>query len=560
MKLRLLNIPTGFAIVYLLLSQSLAAEELNFAESIRERIECAAETNELSVDYQPLCAQRDLITYYSDRQFNPAWHHNGTLKPVAYQMLEILAHADDHGLDDNHYHIREINERLSLLKSDLLPAQRLSASVDLDLLLSDAFLTFGTHLSQGQVNPKSLQSKWEIDRRSVDIVTTLRDAIESDRVYETLASLAPQHVGYLALMKALADYRAIKEKGGWPAVEAGPTLRPGETSHRLVHLRKRLAATGELAGDFDNGSPMFDLPLQKAVKAFQQRHGLETDSIVGKATLAALNVSVDERIEQIRANLERWRWLPADLGKRYIIVNIAGFELWFVDNNDVLLKMPVIVGKTYRETPVFTGNMTYLVINPSWYVPRSIAVKDKLPILIRDPRYIERNHMKLYLGWGADRREIDPMSINWRQVDPDHFPFRIVQKPGPKNALGKIKFMFPNKHNVYLHDTSEPSLFNRANRTFSSGCIRVGKPFALANLVLENNSRLEPTTIQKAFDGTEQKTVTLQNPIPVHILYWTAWVDHEGAVHFNQDIYNRDPELIARLKKPLPVENSNPLP
>jgi len=338
-------------------------------------------------------------------------------------------------------------------------------------------------------------------------------------------------------------------------IAEGPSLRPGDTSPRIRNLRKRLVASGDLprssAGDPSKGanpdSLEFDPRLQQAVKHFQNRHGLEADGIVGKATLEALNVSVDRRIEQIRANLERWRWLPEDLGSRHIMVNIAGFDLVFVSNNEVLLQMPVIVGKTYRETPVFTGSMTYLVINPSWYVPSSIAIKDKLPILIKDPYYIERNHMTLYKGWGSDRMEIDPFSVNWKRVDPNKFPYRLVQKPGPKNALGKIKFMFPNPHNVYLHDTSEPSLFDRVNRTFSSGCIRVGKPFALANLVLENNSRMNPSAIQSAFEQTEQKTVTLLNPIPVHILYWTAWADADGVVQFRKDIYNRDDELIKKL-------------
>lgn len=539
----------ALTIIALFLPKISTAEHLSVEESIRERIESAAEILDLSIDNQPLNSQKGLITFYSDRQFSKAWLANGQPTPQAYQLIHILNSADQHGLNKSNYHVTAINERLERLKAPLDESEVLILSVDLDLLLSDAFLTYGTHLIQGQINPQKLQSKWDTGRRATDMVKILTDAINTNSIEQSLNELMPKQPGYRSLVRALADHHAIKDRGGWPSVTKGPSLRPDEKNPRIIELRKRLAASGDLVNDVALDNQEFDRSLQQAVKYFQKRHGLETDSIVGKATLAALNVSVDQRIAQIRANLERWRWLPDDLGARHIMVNIAGFELDFVGNGEVLLHMPVIVGKTYRETPVFTGSMTYLVINPSWYVPNSIAVKDKLPILVRDPYYIERNHMKLYRGWGADRTEINPLSVNWRQVDPNNFPFRLVQKPGPKNAMGKVKFMFPNPHNVYLHDTSEPSLFNRVDRTFSSGCIRVGKPFALANLVLENNSRMTPDAIQEAFDQNDQKTVTLLNPIPVHILYWTAWVDSEGVVQFRRDIYGRDDELIQKLQK-----------
>ncbi len=549
MKYTLYKFLITLTVIALFLPKMSTAEHLSVEESIRERIESAAEILDLSIDNQPLNSQKGLITFYSDRQFSKAWLANGQPTPQAYQLIHILNSADQHGLNKSNYHVTAINERLERLKAPLDESEVLMLSVDLDLLLSDAFLTYGTHLVQGQVNPQKLQSKWDTGRRATDIVKILTDAINTNSIEQSLNVLMPKQPGYRSLVRALADHRAIKDRGGWPSVTRGPSLRPDEKNPRIIELRKRLVASGDLVNDVALDSQEFDRPLQQAVKYFQKRHGLETDSIVGKATLAALNVSVDQRIAQIRANLERWRWLPEDLGARHIMVNIAGFELDFVGNGEVLLQMPVIVGKTYRETPVFTGSMTYLVINPSWYVPNSIAVKDKLPILVRDPYYIERNHMKLYRGWGADRTEINPLSVNWRQVDPNNFPFRLVQKPGPKNAMGKVKFMFPNPHNVYLHDTSEPSLFNRVDRTFSSGCIRVGKPFALANLVLENNSRMTPDAIREAFDQSDQKTVTLLNPIPVHILYWTAWVDSEGIVQFRRDIYGRDDELIQKLQK-----------
>lgn len=547
----------SLTLLTILLPRLSAAEESNFEEVLRERVEIATEALGLSVDNQPLYSQKGLITFYSERQFTKAWMESGQPSFQAYQLIQALNTADRHGLDKNNYHISAINNRIELLKTSSNKSERLVASVDLDLLLSDAFLTYAKHLVQGQVNPKSLHSDWDTNRRTTDLISLLVEAVGSQTVDQKINNLAPQQAGYHSLMQALGEYRDIKDHGGWPPVTMGPTLRLGDRSNRIVGLKKRLTVSGDLPKTNDQGNNHYDSALQNAVKRFQKRHGLEADGLVGKATLEALNIDIDYRVEQIRANLERWRWLPEDLGERHIIVNIPGFDLKFIANGETLLEMPVIVGKTYRETPVFTGMMTYLVINPSWYVPKSIAVKDKLPILIKDPHYIEKHHMKLYRGWGADKTEINPLSVNWRNVDPNNFPFRLVQKPGPKNALGKIKFMFPNQHNVYLHDTSEPSLFNRVDRSFSSGCIRVGKPFALANRVLENNSRMTPEAIQSAFDQTEQKTVTLQNPIPVHLLYWTAWVDADGTLQFRKDIYNRDEELIQKLNKPLAANLSN---
>ncbi|MGR9114964.1 MAG: L,D-transpeptidase family protein [Gammaproteobacteria bacterium] len=538
----------AFLILFFALPPASAAE-LSFTEQLRERIETALAGTRLTVNNKPLHAQQSLIKQYTHLLFNPVWSQGDQLKIQAQQLIDILTRADEQGLNPDNYHVEAIDEQMGLLKTPLEPAVQIQKLVDIDLLLSDAFLTYSTHLLQGQINPETLNSKWEVGRQTVEVICTLENAVAQGCLEHSLNKLIPKHPGYQLLLKALADYRHIKTHGGWNRISAGKKLLEGDISQRVAQLRKRLAATGDLGSEYDTGSEIFDQPLDRSVRLFQRRHGLAVDGVVGPATLRTLNIPVEARLDQLIANLERWRWLPANLGARYIMVNIAGFELFYVSDNRVVLKMPVVVGKTYRKTPVFSGKMTYLVINPSWNVPTSIAVKDKLPLIRRNPLYLLSHNMRLYQGWGAEAQEINPLSVDWERLSARHFPYHIVQDPGPQNALGKIKFMFPNKHNVYLHDTSEPWLFNKTERSFSSGCIRVGKPYALADLVLENNTRLTRDAITAIFNQPEERTISLKNPIPVHVLYWTAWVDESGMINFRRDIYGRDRELIHALRK-----------
>jgi murein L,D-transpeptidase YcbB/YkuD len=256
-----------------------------------------------------------------------------------------------------------------------------------------------------------------------------------------------------------------------------------------------------------------------------------------------LNVPAEARAWQIAANLERWRWLPRSLGRRYILVNIANFTLDVIEDDHPVLSMRIIVGKPYQHTPVFSALMTNLVLNPSWYVPPSIAREEILPLLRRDPTYLAKQHMRVYQGQGAEWQELNPRTINWSQVSATHFPYRLRQVPGPKNPLGRIKFTFPNQFSIYLHDTSSPELFAQTVRTFSHGCIRIEKPIELAEYVLQGNVRWSRDGIQAVIASGVEQTVTLPQPLPIYLLYWTAWVDADGVVHFRPDIYDRDAPL-----------------
>jgi murein L,D-transpeptidase YcbB/YkuD len=292
--------------------------------------------------------------------------------------------------------------------------------------------------------------------------------------------------------------------------------------------------------------------MDQAVRRFQARHGLNTDGIVGSATLQALNAPTVLRVEQIRANLERWRWLPQELGARYVIVNIADFHLEMVQNSRTLNQLRIVVGRSYRHTPVFSGTMTYLEVNPYWHIPPKIAKKDILPKVKQDPNYFSEQGIRVFESWKADAGEIDPMAIDWEKVNPRNFSYKLRQDPGPLNALGRIKFMFPNRFDVYLHDTPSRDLFEKTRRTFSSGCVRVENPMELAAFVVDGDRVWTPEAVEAAIESGETRVIPLQSPVPVHILYWTAWVDDMGEVQFREDVYGRDKKLREALNKPPP--------
>jgi L,D-transpeptidase YcbB len=341
-------------------------------------------------------------------------------------------------------------------------------------------------------------------------------------IVKTLRSLDPPHPDYQRLTQALASHRAIAAKGGWGAVPDGPDLKKGDRGPRVAALRNRLSTPGVDA---------FDDALAAAVSRFQQRHGLEVTGKVDEETLAELNVPVQDRIKQIQVNMERWRWLPGTFGDRYILVNVPEFRLDLVEAGKTAFTMRVVVGKDQSRTPAFSDKMTYIELNPAWNIPDSIANAEIWPKVASNPGYLASHNM-----------EVIPGSDN-----------RLRQRPGADNPLGKLQFMFPNEFDIYLHDTPADHLFNKAERDFSHGCIRLEKPVELASYLLRGDPEWTPETLQAAIDSGEQKTITLERPLPVHILYWTAWVEPNGTVQFRKDIYGHDAQLEEALAKEPPV-------
>lgn len=486
---------------------------------------------------QPLLRPAELARFYAAREYQPAWSDHLGLLPRAYRLRALFRAAADEAIDTSGLHLREI-ERLQWPST---PA----AQARLDLHLSDAFFAWALKLGRGQIDPRSVDVKWFIELPSPDVVGLLEQAIAAADLGVAVEALTPHSAAYRALRRQFVRYRELAAQGGWPLIPArGPKLVPGAVHADIPVLKRRLRLTGDLGPGDDE--PWFDETLAEAVRRFQRRHGLQDDGVVGRRTRQALSRPVEQRLRQIALNLERWRWLPRDLGRRYILVNMAGFELQVREDDEVRLSMRVIVGKPFRATPTFRENMTYLVFNPYWNVPGKLARRDLVPALLRDPAYFERKRIRVLSGWDADAVELDADAIDWRQYAGGRYlPYRLRQDPGPDNSLGRIKFMLPNPFSVYLHDTPSRHLFQRPVRTFSSGCIRVEKPVALASYVLGEG--WDGRAVLEAIDAGRNRVQRLKAPIPVYILYQTAWVDEAGHMQFRDDVYQRDRRLAGLL-------------
>ncbi len=326
-------------------------------------------------------------------------------------------------------------------------------------------------------------------------------------------------------------------------VPEGEVLKPGMTDGRLGVLRQRLIEEDYLNPTIQTGD-IYQGALVDAVKEFQSYHGLDIDGVIGADTLAEMNVPIEQRLIQMELNMERRRWMPNDLGETYVFVNLADQVLKVVKKDKTWLATKVVVGKPYHATPVFTGEMTYVEINPYWNVPYSIATKEYLPKLRKNPGALSSQNIRLFEGG----TEISPSQIAWSSYSPSNFPFKLRQDPGSKNALGRIKFMFPNKFNIYIHDTPAKALFDRAQRSFSHGCIRVSEPFTLGDTLLADQG-YDKARLEAIRDSGERTVVKLQKPIPVHITYLTAWMNKDGSTHFRKDIYDRDAILLKALAR-----------
>lgn len=461
------------------------------------------------------------------------------------QLLKAIYASADEGLTPEDYHL----EALIRYGHDDEEETAELRQVEYDLLLSDAMLLLAHHKRDGKVDPRKVEDKKNLEPATPRPwpVDTFLSAIKNSTVQAVLDKLSPHHPSYLNLKKALHDYRQIAARGVWRHIPAGQSLKPGMTDPRVVLVRKRLAVTGELAGRSLDSS-YYDRQLETAVKTFQTRHHLEPDGVIGKATLRAMNITAEERIDQIRVNLERTRWVVNDLPHSNLIVDIAGFMLQYYHNNELVWKSKVMVGKPYHQTPVFRSAITYLVLNPTWTPTPDIVKNETVPSIINDPDYLAKQRMRVLDSSG---NEIDPVTIPWRQYYGKVLPYTLRQDPGRDNSLGLIKFLFPNPYHVYLHDTPTKFLFGRTQRAFSHGCIRVQNPLELARLMLANDPG-NPTTVRKIdqiLASGKTTTVILKQPLPVYLMYLTTNVQ-DGQVMFKPDLYNRDEGVVAALNAP----------
>lgn len=507
-------------------------------EAIRRYSEAILDGNDGIIAGQKIAATTLLPIFYTRRGFQPAWS-----EPQHFQqLLQALKSAEEHGLDPEDYHY----STLSTWSDDGSPRQRAAR----DMLATDALIRYGYQLHLGKIDPASLDPDWNLTRqlKNEEPITVLERTVATPDLSNFLATeLAPTGPFYTGLRQALAHYRKLASEGGWPKVLSGPTLHAGERDARIPALRARLSVTDAELTPNTAEATLFDNDLAAAVIRFQLQHGLDDDGAIGARTLEALNVPVETRIDQLRVNLERTRWVFRDLAPRFLVVNIASFHAYLLDDNNIVWDSRVQVGKPFRQTPIFKANMTYLVLNPTWTVPPTILRNDTIPRIRKNPDYLAQNNMVLLNRSG---QVIDTNKVDLRSVTPANFPYTVRQEPGPKNALGRIKFMFPNKHAVYLHDTPSQSLFNRAERAFSSGCIRVEKPFSLAATLLNDPNNWSKAKIETKLASAKNETVNLKNPITVFLMYWTSMPDGKGDARFYADVYTRDQAVLDGLKQP----------
>lgn len=481
----------------------------------------------------------DLVrTFYKTSGGGAVWWTRSGWSTRARIAVDWLRTSDGDGLRPRDYP----SVRRLLPEPDAAPAQLAKAELE----LSASLLRYVFDVQIGRRPPATIDPDMRVTPRQVDAVADLAAGIAAPDFSAWLATLPPAAPAYRTLRQALAHYRALAGRAVWPLLADGPMLGPGARDPRVPTLRRQLSRLGDLVAPptADDG---FDDDLAASVRAFQARHGLDVDGVVGPATRRALNRTPAERAAQIELNMERLRWLADDPGRRHVVVNIADFRLTVVAGGRDVFSTPVVVGRDYRRTPVFSDRMINLVLSPAWTVPPRIARLDLLPKLRSEPAFLRQKGFSVYSSWAQDAVEVDPLSIDWAAIRPDDLRFKFRQAPGPFNALGGIRFSLTNDFNIYLHDTPDRNLFSRSKRAFSSGCIRVEDVIGLALFALDGDPSWPAARLRAAMDSGRTQVVRLATPLPVRITYMTAWVDAAGRLQFREDVYRRDERLAQEL-------------
>jgi len=492
--------------------------------------------------------QEIMQTFYARRAFRAAWEKRENVD----ELLAAIEGSSADGLDPADYQLTLLQD---LTRQVRQPAATATLRGQYDVLMTESLLRLGRHLSFGKVDAATFDAKWNYGRGIADrdIAREIEEALAAGDVGRRIEALKPTHRLYLGLKRELARYRAASAAEPKP-IPAGTALKPGASDARVPLLRARLAASGDLDAAAAAGeSQDYDAVLEAAVRHFQSRMGLEADGVAGAGTVEELNVPVSERIRQLRINLDRGRVLLQDLPDEFVVVNVAGFSLYFLRGQNIVWTTRVQVGKPYRQTPIFRSEINYLVFNPTWTVPPGIIRNDILPAARQDAGVFARKKLKVLDASGT---EIDPHTIDWSQFKSGNIPYTLRQDPGADNALGRVKLMFPNPYLVYLHDTPSQSLFERSDRAFSSGCVRVQDALKLAELVLDDEARWNPETIGAVIRGGQLQNVMLKRKVPVLLAYWTAWVDSNGVMNFRKDVYGQDAKWGAALDTP-PVRTTS---
>jgi murein L,D-transpeptidase YcbB/YkuD len=518
-----------------------AAQSVPSDNALRTRIEELRLKPATLVRGERLLYPVAVAKFYEARAFAPVWRvptaFDATLKAIRASELDGLTPAD--------YHLAAITSALEAQAR--APSPELTA--ELQLLLTDAVAGLAEHLRFGKVKPSSLDKRWNVDPRGTapPLEATLDEIAKAPAIDTAIDGLRPRHFIYAGLKGALARMRTLAAAGGWPAIPVtGPSIKPGASDARVPAIRTRLSVTGELGAAAVTSDQIYDADLQAAVKNFQAHHRLTDDGVIGRGTLDAMNVSADARVGQLRVNLERARWVVGGLLDTFVLVNLPAFKVYVIRDRKNVWETRAQIGRAARQTPTFRADMQYLVLNPDWTVPPTILAQDVLAGMRKGQNTIAKKNLTIY----DDRNKpVDPATIDWANATPRTFRYTLRQPPGPDNALGRVKFIFPNSHSIFLHDTPSRELFAADQRTFSSGCIRIENPLDLARLLLEGHATWTPTKMQEVLDSKQQQTINLATPLQVLIVYWTASVGATGEVRFAKDVYNLDSAVLRQLGK-----------
>lgn len=460
---------------------------------------------------------KDVHSFYAARENGPAWVDHLEPSKHAKDAIAELRNAPTHGLRAEDYQTEKLSLALNALGksgNDTDPAakkpspeDRLRQLADFDVRLTSALLSLGRDVAIGRTTPDRIASGWQARRAAPDLVGMLGDSTGDLKAW--IDKVKPRHAEYAALEDALAGLRAT-------------ALADAEATE----------------------ATFYDMSKKEGIVAFQEHHGLKATGVADKTTKAAANVPLTYRIAQVEANLERWRWMPDDLGDPYLFVNIPLYHVLIREHGKTTTDIRVVVGKSDHETPIFSGEMTTVVFSPYWNIPDSIVQGETAPKMAQDPAYLARNNIEILRRTSSGTETVSPSNVNWNDDEAlKNLAFR--QKPGSNNALGHVKFLFPNKFNVYLHDSPADELFARVGRAFSHGCVRVEEPETLAQYVLRNDPDWPLEKILKAMNAGVERSVTMKEPLPVHIAYFTAWVDENNGLHFQPDVYGYDAKQIG---------------
>jgi murein L,D-transpeptidase YcbB/YkuD len=527
--------------LFVFLSVPVFSQETSVEEILESRIH-GDPNKEVTVKGRVLFSQIEVPQFYTNRNYELAWTDNKNIK----DLLESIESAYDEGLDPEDYHYQAIQNLLVKKKSSSLSNQE---KANLDLLMTDAIILYASHLLEGKLEQSKLRAKWDVEKnaRPENVDSLLTVTLYNKQVKPALQTMKPAHYMYALMKVHLKDLRSQAEEGGWPQVRSGETLKKDMDDPRILEIREFLLATGDLKSMETDQESVFDQELENAVKKFQTRHGLTADGAIGKGTIEQMQVPIEKRIEQIKLNLERLRWIFHHPDEDFLLVNIAGFHVRRFTNRQEVFNSRVIVGKYHHESPVFKGEMQYIVMNPTWTLPYSIATNETLPKLKKDPGYLAAKHMEVMDRSG---NILNPSTIDWSQYSRGNFPFTIRQKAGPWNALGEVKFIFPNKYSVYLHDTPSRGLFERQDRAFSHGCIRTEDKWGLLMSLMDDPEVWNMEKINEILESGETTKIDLPKPINIYLVYLTAVADKENNLYFFKDVYKRDEAVSSELNKP----------